>query len=177
MQVGGDEREGAWHRYRNRRALFPLCASGTSTGTHRTGIFPPTMLVRLFLLFTLIPVVELALLVEVGGRIGIAPTIAIVLTTGAVGAWLARAQGLRALQRLQEALRAAQFPGDEIFDGVVILAGGLLLLTPGFLTDILGFCALIPGTRHLLKTLIKRQVRGRLPDKRDGAVHVHYSVD
>jgi UPF0716 protein FxsA len=135
------------------------------------------MLLKLFLLFTLIPVVELALLVEVGGHIGVAPTIAIVLATGAVGAWLARAQGLQALQRLQQALLAAQFPGDEIFDGVIILAGGLLLLTPGFLTDILGFCALIPGTRHLLKTLVKRQVRGRMPDKHDGAVHVHYSVD
>ncbi|MDA0334041.1 MAG: FxsA family protein [bacterium] len=135
------------------------------------------MLLRLFLLFTLIPVVELALLVEAGSRIGVAPTIAIVLLTGALGAWLARAQGLQALRRLQDALRAAQFPGEEIFDGVIILAGGLLLLTPGFLTDILGFFALIPGTRHLLKTLVKRQVQGRMPDKRGGAVHVHYSVD
>ena len=135
------------------------------------------MLLRLFLLFTLIPVVELALLVEAGSRIGVAPTIAIVLLTGAIGAWLARTQGLRALQRLQDALRAAQFPGEEIFDGVIILAGGLLLLTPGFLTDILGFFALVPGTRHLLKTFVKRQVQGRMPDKRGGAVHVHYSVD
>jgi UPF0716 protein FxsA len=141
------------------------------------GYIAPTMLLKLFLLFTLIPVVELALLVEVGGRIGVIPTIAIVLITGAVGAWLARDQGLRALRRLQQALQAAQFPGEQIIDGVVILAGGLLLLTPGFLTDIIGFCALIPGTRHLLKALVKRQVRGRMPDKRDGAVHVHYSVD
>lgn len=147
------------------------------------------MLMRLFLLFTLVPVIELALLVEVGGRIGVAPTIAVVLTTGALGAWLARSQGLRALQRLQDALRAAQFPGEEIFDGVLILAGGLLLLTPGFLTDILGLCALIPGTRHLLKRLVKRQVDSRMNGRMqssgnrsgdqsgDGAVHVHYSVD
>ena len=87
------------------------------------------MLFKLFLLFALVPVIELALLVEVGGRIGVAPTIAVVLATGAAGAWLARAQGLRALQRLQEAVRSAQFPGEEIFDGVLILAGGLLLLT------------------------------------------------
>ncbi len=135
------------------------------------------MLLRLFLLFTLIPVVELALLIEVGSRIGVAPTIAIVVLTGAIGAWLARTQGLHALRRLQDTLRAAQFPGEEIFDGVIILAGGLLLLTPGFLTDILGFFALVPGTRHLLKTFVKRQVQGRMPDKRGGAVHVHYSVD
>ncbi len=135
------------------------------------------MLFRLFLLFTLIPVIELALLVEVGGRIGKAPTIAVVLGTGAAGAWLARSQGLRALQRLQEAVRTAQFPGEEIFDGILILAGGLLLLTPGFLTDILGFCALVPGSRYLLKALVKSRVRGRMQNPRDGAVHAHYSVD
>ena len=135
------------------------------------------MLFRLFLLFALIPVIELALLVEVGGRIGVAPTIAVVLGTGAAGAWLARSQGLRALQRLQEAVRTAQFPGEEIFDGILILAGGLLLLTPGFLTDILGFCALVPGSRYLLKTLVKSRVRGRMQNPRDGAVHAHYSVD
>ena len=135
------------------------------------------MLFRLFLLFALIPVIELALLVEVGGRIGVAPTIAVVLGTGAAGAWLARSQGLRALQRLQEAVRTAQIPGEEIFDGILILAGGLLLLTPGFLTDILGFCALVPGSRYLLKTLVKSRVRGRMQNPRDGAVHAHYSVD
>lgn len=148
-----------------------------STWAQRTGIFADTMFIRLLLLFTLIPVIELALLVEVGGRIGVVPTMAIVLGTGAAGAWLARAQGLRALQRLQEALRSAIFPGEEIFDGVVILAGGLLLLTPGFLTDILGFCALIPGTRHLLKSLLKSQMRSRMPGGRDGAVHVSYTVE
>ncbi|MDP7634994.1 MAG: FxsA family protein, partial [Candidatus Latescibacteria bacterium] len=66
------------------------------------------MLLRLFLLFTLVPVIELALLVEVGSRIGVAPTIAVVLFTGAAGAWLSRTQGLRALMRLQDALRSAQ---------------------------------------------------------------------
>ena len=135
------------------------------------------MLFRLFLLFALIPVIELALLVEVGGRIGVAPTIAVVLGTGAAGAWLARSQGIRALQRLQEAVRTPQFPGEEIFDGILILAGGLLLLTPGFLTDILGFCALVPGSRYLLKALVKSRVRGRMQNPRDGAVHAHYSVD
>lgn len=145
-------------------------------GDH-TGIFHPVMLMRLFLLFTLIPVIELALLVKVGSRIGVAPTIAVVLITGALGAWLARSQGLQALQRLQQALGAAQFPGEQIFDGVLILAGGLLLLTPGFLTDIVGLCALVPGTRHLLKRLVKHQVRRRMQPTGGSAVHVHYSVD
>lgn len=120
------------------------------------------MLLRLFLLFTLLPVVDLALLVAVGSRIGVLTTVAIVLATGVAGAWLARAQGLRALRRLQEAVAAGQFPGDEILDGVLILAGGLLLLTPGFLTDLLGLCALVPGTRHVLKAVLKAQVRRRV---------------
>jgi UPF0716 protein FxsA len=101
-------------------------------------------------------------LVEVGSRIGVTLTIAVVLLTGAAGAWLARSQGLRALVRLQEALRAVQFPGDEIFDGVLILGGGLLLLTPGFLTDLLGLSVLIPGSRHLIKAALKGTVRRRM---------------
>lgn len=120
------------------------------------------MLLRLFLLFTLVPVAELALLVAVGSRIGVLTTVAIVVGTGVAGAWLARAQGLRALRRVQGALAAGQFPGDELLDGVLILAGGLLLLTPGFLTDVLGLCALLPGSRHLLKAYLKNRLRHRL---------------
>jgi|TARA_B100000959_G_C14908409_1_gene594049 UPF0716 protein FxsA len=133
------------------------------------------LLLRLFLLFTLVPVIELALLVEVGSRIGVAPTIAVVLFTGAAGAWLARTQGLRALMRLQDALRSAQFPGDEIFDGVLILGGGLMLLTPGFLTDLLGFSVLIPGSRHLIKAALKGTVRRRMP-MRNAQVNTTYTV-
>lgn len=160
---------------RTQSACLP--GRGHSTRLQRTGILSGKMLIKLFLLFAVIPVIELALLVEIGGHIGVAPTIAVVLTTGAAGAWLARTQGLLALQRLQQALGAAQFPGEEIFDGVLILAGGLLLLTPGFLTDVVGFLALVPGTRHLLKSLVKSQVRGRIKTPGSGAVHVDYSVD
>ena len=132
------------------------------------------MLFRLFLLFALLPVIELALLVHIGSRIGVTPTVALVLATGAAGAFLARAQGLRALRRLQEAVGAGSFPGDEIFDGVLILGGGLLLLTPGLLTDAVGFGALVPGTRRLLKRFLKRQVRLRL---RPGEVRGTYTVE
>ena len=116
------------------------------------------------------PVIELALLVQIGSQIGVTPTIAIVLATGAAGAWLARSQGLRALLRLQEAIRSAYFPGDEIFDGVLILAGGLLLLTPGFLTDLFGFSVLIPGSRHLIKAALKGAVQRRM---RSGSLQVN----
>ena len=126
-------------------------------------------------MFTLIPVIELALLVKVGSRIGVNLTIAVVLLTGASGAWLARTQGLRVLVRLQEALRAAQFPGDEIFDGVLILGGGLLLLTPGFLTDLLGLSVLIPGSRHLIKAALKGTVRRRM-NSDDLRVNTTYTV-
>ena len=132
------------------------------------------MLFRLFLLFALLPVIELALLVQIGSRIGVTPTVALVLATGAAGAFLARAQGTRALWRLQEALRAGSFPGDEIFDGALILGGGLLLLTPGFLTDVVGFAALVPGTRRLLKEFLKRMVGRRL---RPGEVRGSFTVE
>ena len=117
---------------------------------------------RLFFLFTVTPVVELALLIRVGQSLGILPTIAIVVATGAAGALLARSQGMLALRRLLNAVPGGAFPGEEIFDGVLILMGGLLLLTPGFLTDFIGFAALLPGTRGVLKEIVRRQVRRRI---------------
>jgi len=132
------------------------------------------MFLRLLLLFTLMPIVELALLIEIGQRLGSLLTVTLVVGTGAAGAALARSQGIRAFRRLQQTVGASSFPGDEIFDGVLILAGGLLLLTPGLLTDLIGLAALIPGTRHLLKAYLKRAVRRRL---RSGAGEVHYEID
>ncbi|MCY3761009.1 MAG: FxsA family protein [Gemmatimonadetes bacterium] len=117
---------------------------------------------RLFLLFTVTPVVELALLIRIGQTLGVLPTVAIVVATGAAGALLARSQGLLALRRLQHSVSGATFPGEKIFDGVMILIGGLLLLTPGFLTDLIGFAALLPGTRGVLKEIVRRQVRRRI---------------
>ncbi len=123
------------------------------------------MFLRLFLIFTVTPVLELALLIQIGQLLGTIPTIVAVLTTGAAGAALARNQGLTALRRLQRSVAEANFPGDEIFDGFLILVGGLLLLTPGFLTDLVGFAALLPGTRGLLKIIIKREVRLRFDSR------------
>jgi len=118
---------------------------------------------HLFLLFALLPLIELALLIQLGQYFGMPLTVALVLGTGAAGAVLARSQGMRALASLRQAVSAGSFPGDEIFTGVLILAGGLLLLTPGFITDTMGFAALIPGTRGLIKAWLKHQVRRRLP--------------
>lgn len=131
------------------------------------------MFLRLFLIFTVTPVLELALLIQIGQLLGIIPTIVAVLTTGAAGAALARNQGLTALRRLQRSVAEATFPGDEIFDGFLILMGGLLLLTPGFLTDLVGFAALLPGTRSILKVVIKREVRLRFNSR---TKNVRYNI-
>jgi UPF0716 protein FxsA len=130
--------------------------------------------VRLLLLFTIVPVIELALLIQVGDVVGVLPTVSLVLATGVAGAWLARSQGVLALRRLQAELASAAFPAEEIFDGFIILAGGLLLLTPGFMTDLVGLAALVPGSRHLIKLIIKREVRRRLGSRR--SVHAKYEV-
>ena len=134
------------------------------------------MLIRLLLLFTIVPVIELALLIQVGDLFGVLPTVAIVLATGFAGAWLARTQGILALRRLQRELATASFPAEEIFDGAIILAGGLLLLTPGFMTDLLGLAALVPGSRHLIKLFLKREVRRRISRRGSGPVSVQYEV-
>lgn len=135
------------------------------------------MLLKLLLLFTIVPVVELALLIQVGQMLGVVPTVAVVLATGAVGAWLARTQGLMALRRLQNELASAHFPAEKIVDGALILGGGLLLLTPGFTTDALGLVALVPGSRHIIKLLLKREIRRRLGRRDPSAIHdVHYEV-
>ncbi len=112
---------------------------------------------KLLLLFTLVPVIELFVLIEIGSRIGGLATVALVLITGTVGAWLAKMQGFVVLRRLQMETNSGQLPGDALLDGVMILVGGLTLLTPGFLTDIVGLSLLLPGTRRLwLRFLVER---------------------
>lgn len=132
------------------------------------------MLLRLFLAFTLMPILELALLMQASQYLGVLLTVALVLATGAAGAALARSQGLQALRQLRQSVAGGAFPGEPLLDGVLILAGGLLLLTPGFVTDLIGLAALVPGTRHLLKAWLAREVRGRI---RRGEVRVCDSRD
>ena len=116
------------------------------------------MLGYLILLFTLVPLIELAILIKIGQYMGVAYTIGIVLLTGVVGAYLAKMQGLITLRRIQEDVNQGIMPADKMFDGVLILCSGILLLTPGLLTDIIGFMGLIPLTRNLLKRWIKAKV-------------------
>lgn len=113
------------------------------------------LLLYLFLLFTVGPLCELILLLYVGSKIGFWGTVAIVLLTGIVGAALARWQGVRALLRVQRRLGRGQMPADELFDGVLILFAGLLLVTPGILSDALGFLLLLPPMRSLVKRVLR----------------------
>ena len=128
------------------------------------------MFVRLLLLFTLVPIVELAVLIEIGQHLGMLPTVTLVLATGALGAALARREGIQAFPRLRDIIGQGSFPGEAILDGVLILGGGLLLLTPGILTDLLGFAALVPGTRYFIKYYLKTAIERRI---RSGSIQVH----
>ncbi len=112
------------------------------------------MFFRLFLLFTTIPLLELWLLLELGKIMGPVPTIALVIGTGILGAALAKSEGLRTFRRVQEDLATGRLPKDAMLDGLLILIAGAVLLTPGILTDFLGFFLLIPWGRALVRVLI-----------------------
>ena len=116
------------------------------------------MLLRLFLLFTLVPVVELALLIRIGGLLGTAPTLLLVIGTGFAGAWLARREGLRGWRAVRDEMAGGQLPGESLIHALLILVAGVVLITPGVLTDIAGILLLVPPVR---RGLIAR-VRGRL---------------
>ncbi|MDE3839884.1 membrane protein FxsA [Bacillus methanolicus] len=110
---------------------------------------------RYFLLFLIIvPALEIAFLLLSGKTIGVLPTIFLLIFTGVLGAYLAKRQGLETIRKAQEQLRYGQIPGDALLDGICILIGGTLLLTPGFITDMAGFLLLAPPTRKFFKMLL-----------------------
>ncbi len=121
---------------------------------------------RLILLFTLVPALELALLIEVGSRIGTAATIGLVVATGVLGAALARQQGLQVLRRIQAELSAGRLPASSLVDGVIVLMAGALLVTPGILTDVLGILCLVPGFRSLVKARLRSRIERALLGQR-----------
>ena len=119
------------------------------------------MFIRLCLLFVLVPCLELLLLFQVGERIGFPVTVGVILLTGVVGAWLARWQGYQVVERLRGALRQGRIPADEALDGFLVFVGGVLLVTPGLLTDLCGLSLLTPLARSVLRQRIKCAVRTR----------------
>ena len=119
------------------------------------------MFLRLLLLFTVVPLVELYLLIRLGAVIGVVPTLALVIVTGALGASLARWQGLGVIGRISEDLAQGRLPTDALIDGLLILIAGALLLTPGMITDALGFFLLVPPGRSAVRKAIARRLARR----------------
>lgn len=113
----------------------------------------------LFLLFAVIPVAEIALLIHVGGNIGGWNTVALVLVTAAVGAFLVKREGLATLQAAQAKMQQQQMPGQEMVEGACLLVAGVLLVTPGFMTDIVGFLLVIPPTRKALAKAASQKMK------------------
>ncbi len=120
------------------------------------------MLIRFFILFTVIPIIEVYLIIKTGQTIGPLPTVLLLLAISSAGAWLVRDQGFSTLRGIQEELAQGRLPAARLMDGAMILAGGVLLLTPGFFTDLLGLFFLIPLTRSQIKRLIGDWLRSRL---------------
>jgi UPF0716 protein FxsA len=115
----------------------------------------------LIVLFIVVPIAELYVIIQVGEAIGLWPTLALLLADALLGSFLLKHQGRGAWRRFNEALAQRRFPGKEVVDGLLIVVGGTLLLTPGFLTDIVGLVLLIPPTRAIVRGLLRRFTVGR----------------
>ncbi|MBW2185981.1 MAG: membrane protein FxsA [Deltaproteobacteria bacterium] len=129
------------------------------------------MFIKLLILFISVPIVEIYVLLEAGELIGLWPTISLIFLTGIAGAYLARTQGSDTAKKIQIALQKGEMPTEELLDGAMILAGGITLLTPGFVTDLIGFSLLLPVTRTLIKEITRKWLK-RMVDT--GQVHIHY---
>ena len=135
------------------------------------------MLAKLFLIFTITSLVELALLIWLGNLVGLGPTIAIVCVTALVGAVLGKQQGLRAWRRIRDDLESARLPGDSILDGLAVLVASAFLLTPGVLTDAAALLLLIPMTRGSIKRVVRRRMDRWLAKPTSGLFGLFGSLD
>jgi UPF0716 protein FxsA len=115
----------------------------------------------LIILFIVVPILELYVIIQVGQAIGIWPTLALLLADALLGSFLLKHQGRGAWLRFNEALAQRRFPGKEVVDGLLIVVGGTLLLAPGFITDIFGLILLIPPTRAIVRSVLRRFTIGR----------------
>jgi UPF0716 protein FxsA len=115
------------------------------------------MFAKLVALFILVPLIEVLLLIKIGEWVGFGPTILLVVVTGFIGASLARQQGFKVWSRIQTELQAGRMPAADVIDGLLILIGGIVLLTPGLLTDLCGFALMIPPVRRWIRILLERR--------------------
>lgn len=131
------------------------------------------MVFRLFLAFITVPLIEIYLLMKVGSAIGAEATIAIVLLTGFVGAWLARQQGVSVLNRMRADMNRGVPPTGQLIDAALILVAGVVLLTPGFATDLMGILLLIPPVRDKLKQWLARKLSEMAQNGQVTVIHDH----
>lgn len=122
------------------------------------------MFLKLFSLFLIIPLVEIYLLIKIGGIIGALNTVLVILVTATLGAYLTKSQGFRVLRQIQDATRQGYMPGNELLHGLFVLIGGFSLLTPGFLTDAIGFSMLIPQIREVYVGIAKGMIRKKIQE-------------
>lgn len=130
------------------------------------------MFFYLLIIFIILPIIEISIFIQVGGFLGTFNTILIIFLTAAVGVYFVRQQGFRTFQKISSELQNQQIPVQGMFDGLVILVAGILLVTPGFLTDIIGFLGLVPQTRVFLLGIIKNLFLQRYSN-----VHKQYKKD
>ncbi|MFB6290161.1 MAG: FxsA family protein [Candidatus Bipolaricaulia bacterium] len=130
------------------------------------------MSVRLILLFTALPLIEIYLLIKVGAAIGVIRTALVVVGTGVVGALLARKEGLSVLRRMRRKFREGKLPAEELIDGVILLISGAFLLTPGIVTDVVGLAGLIPFLRRGVRGYGRRWFKKEWESKRESYIDV-----
>jgi len=129
------------------------------------------MFFKLLMLFILIPLIELYFLLEISQFIGVFTTVMIIIFTGAAGVSIARRQGYQVVNNIRSTLNAGKMPTDDLISALLILIGGVTLLTPGFLTDITGFLLILPGSRDLIAALVKKYF---VKYVKENKVEVHY---
>ncbi len=113
----------------------------------------------LLIAFIVVPIIELAVIIQVGQAIGVVPTVLLLLAMSAAGAWLVRREGLKSWRRFRTALDQARIPAAEVVDGALVMLGGALMLTPGFVTDVFGLLLVAPPSRALVNRAIRTRVR------------------
>jgi UPF0716 protein FxsA len=128
------------------------------------------MLLKLFLAFTLIPVLEIYLLIKIGHYLGAFNTVVVVIVTALLGASLARHEGVRTMMRVRESLNRGELPAEEMLDAVLIFIAGIVLLTPGFITDIAGIAILIPAARSILKRRMRSKFDEWITQNRNNVI-------
>ena len=127
-------------------------------------------LLALIVIFIAVPLAELYVILRVGDAIGLLPTVLLLAADSLLGSWLLRSQGRAVWNRFNEAVRAGRVPHSEVIDGVLVIFGGAFLITPGFITDVIGLFLLLPPTRALTRGLVVRAFKGRLIFGMAGAV-------